>query len=122
MARIAARRSKHSLRLGRISGPKGHIKAHAVDRSRAGTVGSLIQLFDASLPFGGYKQSWVGAARWATEASRPTPKFKAVTTHCKHLEVGPTRVAPHQMSWCARPLRASPACITTTYGFRRLAH
>ncbi|HEU5384419.1 MAG TPA: aldehyde dehydrogenase family protein [Streptosporangiaceae bacterium] len=47
------------------------------------------EIFDASLPFGGYKRP-AGAARWATRSSRPTPRSRPSPRSCNYsLRRGP---------------------------------
>jgi phenylacetaldehyde dehydrogenase len=74
---IAAEANNSTYGLGAGIWTKDISKAHALAKKlRAGTVWiNCYNVFDASLPFGGYKQSgW--AVRWATRFSRPTPRSR----------------------------------------------
>jgi Aldehyde dehydrogenase family len=94
-------------------------KAHALaKRIRAGTVWiNCYNVFDAALPFGGYKQSG-GAAKWAIKCSRPTPKSRPSPPSCKSAAVIPVPDRPgpapglpvrEQQQVRARPAPATPA-------------
>ena len=77
-------------------------KAHALAKKiRAGTVWiNCYNVFDASLPFGGYKQSGWGRER-ATRSSRPTPKSRrSPPSYERALPVGggPPRRPPRAAS------------------------
>jgi phenylacetaldehyde dehydrogenase len=65
-------------------------KAHALAKKiKAGTVWiNCYNVFDAALPFGGYKQSgW--AARWATKYWRHTPRSRPSPPSYESLSPGP---------------------------------
>jgi hypothetical protein len=93
---IAAQANDSEYGLGAGIWTKDISKAHALAKKlRAGTVCNCYNVFDAALPFGGYKQSgW--AARWATRSSRPTPRSRRSRPNSDPVWCGSRSREPHR--------------------------